>query len=175
MHANNAWRVRSPLVVACWLATLLLLGTVQPTHPQTTGDQPKQISDEEMGKRMVAADSYTVDAVNRHDSYAVAAVFWEDGVEVTPYGILSGRPAIEHGLAEQYKTSDVRDFTETWDEVHVTGDHAWYVAHWSANNMTPSGERRPVKGSIAGFLEKRSGEWKVRLHASFPTLPPVAQ
>jgi ketosteroid isomerase-like protein len=104
---------------------LLCLGPAQPIRAQTAGDQPKQLSDEEMGKRIAAADSYTVDAVNRHDAYAVAAVFWDDGMEITPLGVISGRRAIEQYLAEQYKKTDVRDFVETWDEVHISGDHGW--------------------------------------------------
>jgi uncharacterized protein (TIGR02246 family) len=146
---------------------VLLLG---PVHAQTTGDQAKQISDEELGKRLAAADSYTVDAVNRHDAYAVAAVFWDDGIEVTPFGVLSGRPAIERGLAEQYKVTDVRDFVEVIDEIRISGDRCWFVAHWSATNATqPGGERRPVKGYITCVLERRNGEWKARMHATFPT------
>jgi uncharacterized protein (TIGR02246 family) len=116
------------------------------------------------------ADSYTVDAVNRHDAYAVAAVFWDDGIEVTPLGVFSGRAEIEQRLAEQYKATDVRDFAETIDEIHISGDHGWFVAHWSATNITqPSGERRPIKGYITCVLEKRNGEWKARMHTTFPS------
>jgi hypothetical protein len=60
-------------------------------------------------------------------------------------GVYWGRAEIEQRLAEQYKATDVRDFTETIDEIHISGDHGWFVAHWSANNITqPSGERRPI-------------------------------
>jgi ketosteroid isomerase-like protein len=142
----------------------LLLGPVRPIKAQTTGDQAKQ-----MRKMLAAADSYTVDAVNRHDAYAVAAVFWNDGIEVTPFGVFSGRAEIEQRLAEQYKATDVPDFAETIDEIHISGDHGWFVAHWSANNITrPSGERRPI-GYITCILEKRNGEWKVRMHTTFPS------
>jgi len=149
---------------------LLLLGPVQPINAQTTGDQAKQMSDERVGKMLAAADSYTVDAVNRHDAYAVAAVFWDDGIEVTPFGVFSGRTEIEQHLAEQYKATDVRDFAETIDEIHISGEHGWFVAHWSANNITqPSGEQRPIKGYITCVLEKRNGEWKARMHTTFPS------
>jgi uncharacterized protein (TIGR02246 family) len=148
----------------------LLLGTVQPMQSQTTGDQAKQLSDEQIGKALAAADSYTVDAVNRHDAYAVAAVYWDDAIEITPTGIVSGRSAIEQRLAEQFKATDVRDFVEPIDEIHISGDHGWFVAHWSATNITqPGGERRPVKGYIIAVLEKRNGEWKARMHATFPS------
>jgi hypothetical protein len=74
-HRNDTWRPRWHRWAASWVAMLLCLGPAQPIRAQTAGDQPKQLSDEEMGKRIAAADSYTVDAVNRHDAYAVAAVF----------------------------------------------------------------------------------------------------
>src|SRR5215831_1904506 len=70
----------------------------------------------------------------------------------------------------QYKVTDVRYFAETIDEIHISGDHGWFVAHWSANNITqPSGERRPIKGYITCVLEKRNGEWKARMHTTFPS------
>ena len=85
-------------------------------------------------------------------------------------GVFSGRSEIERRLAEQYKATDVRDFAETIDEIHISGDHGWFVAHWSANNIAqPSGERRPIKGYITCVLEKRNLEWKVRMHATFPS------
>lgn len=163
MRTNNIWSI--------WLTMLLLLGSVQPIHAQTAANPAKQQSDEQIGKELAAADSYTVDAVNRHDAYAVAAVFWDDGIEVTPLGVYSGRAEIERNLAEQYKATDVRDFVETIDEIHISGDRGWFVAHWSATDVTqPSGERRPVKGYITCVLEKRNGAWKARLHATFPSV-----
>jgi uncharacterized protein (TIGR02246 family) len=159
------WRHR---VAASWMTMLLLLVSVHLVEAQTADDQPRQLTDEEIGKRIAAADSYTVDAVNRHDAYAVAAVFWDDGIEITPLGVFSGRSAIERHLTEQYKLTDVRDFTETWDEIHISGDHGWYIAHWSATNVVkPGGERRSSKGYITGVLERRNGEWKARMHTTF--------
>src|SRR5215472_1041252 len=156
---NNTSRLRRCMWAMSSVTMLLLLGQVQPINAQRTGDQAKQTSDEQVGKMLAAADSYTVDAV-----------FWDDGIEVTPLGVFSGRAEIERRLAEQYKATDVRDFAETIDEIHISGDHGWFVAHWSANNITqPSGERRPIKGYITCVLEKRNGEWKVRMHTTFPS------
>ena len=173
MLTNNTSKLRRCMGAISSATMLLLLGPVQPINAQTKGDQAKQMSDEQVEKMLAAADSYTVDAVNRHDAYAVAAVFWDDGIEVTPLGAFSGRAEIEKHLAEQYKATDVRDFAETIDEIHISGDHGWFVAHWSATNATePSGERRPVKGYITAVLEKRNGEWKARMHTTFPSSAP---
>src|SRR5262252_2549902 len=102
-HTEDALKaVRRPGAICC-LAMLLLFGPVQPIHAQTTGDQSKQMTDEKIGKMLAAADSYTVDAVNRHDAYAVAAVYWDDAIDISPLGVASGRAAIERRFAEQYK------------------------------------------------------------------------
>jgi uncharacterized protein (TIGR02246 family) len=167
VHANSTLRMWRRRGAASWVTVLLLLGSVQLILAQTT-DQARQLSDEQIAKAIAAADSYTVDAVNRHDAYAVAAVFWDDGIEITPLGVFLGRPAIERHLTEQFKSTDVRDFAETIDEIHISGDHGWYIAHWSATNvMQPGGERRPSNGYITGVLERRNGEWKARLHTTF--------
>ena len=92
MLTNNTSRLRWCMGAISSVMMLLLLGPVQPINAQTTGDQAKQMSDERVGKMLAAADSYTVDAVNRHDAYAVAAVFWDDGIEVTPLGVFRAAP-----------------------------------------------------------------------------------
>ena len=170
MRANNASRNWWRRGMTRWATMVLLLGAVQLTPAQAADDQPKQLSDDEIARRLAAADSYTVDAVNRHDAYAVAAVYWDDGIEISPSGVASGRPAIEQSLAERFKTEDLRDFVEVIDEIHISGDHGWFVAHWSGSAVTqPSGERRSVKGYITCVLERRNGEWKARLHTTFPS------
>ena len=143
---------------------------MQPILAQTTGDQAKQMSDQQIAKALAAADSYTVAAVNRHDAYAVAAVYWDDAIDISPSGVTSGRAAIERHFAEQFKSTDVRDFSETIDEIHISGDHGWFVAHWSDTYAAqPGGERRSRRGYITCVLERRNGEWKARMHATFPS------
>jgi uncharacterized protein (TIGR02246 family) len=171
VRAKNPRRVRgrrASLLSRCWLPMLLLLGPVEPISAQTTGGHARQMTDEQIGKMLAAADSYTVDAVNRHDAYAVAAVYWDDAIDISPLGIASGRPAIEKRFAEQFKSTDVRDFAETIDQIHISGNFGWFVAHWSATYVTPpSGERRLHKGYITAVLERRNGKWKARMHATF--------
>jgi uncharacterized protein (TIGR02246 family) len=150
------------------MTVLLLLGSVQRIQAQTTGDQARQPSDVQIAKTLAAVDSYTVDAVNRHDAYAVAAVYWDDAIDISPLGVASGRPAIEQRFADQFKSADVRDFSETIDEIHISGDQGWFVAHWSDTYVAqPGGERRSRKGYITCVLERRNGEWKARMHTTF--------
>ena len=65
MLTNNTSRLLRCMGAISSVTMLLLLGPVQPINAQTTGDQAKQMSDEQVGKMLAAADSYTVDAVNR--------------------------------------------------------------------------------------------------------------
>jgi len=61
--------------------------------------------------------------------------------------------------SEQFKSTDVRDFPETIDEIHISADHRWFVAHWSDTYVAqPGGERRSGKGYITCVLERRNGE-----------------
>ncbi len=153
MYANATLKLQRRRGAICSLAMFLLLGTLQPMQAQTTGDQAKQFSDEQIGKALAAADSYTVDAVNRHDAYAIAAVYWDDAIEIAPTGIVSGRSAIEQRLAEQLKATDVRDFVEPIDEIHISGDHGWFVAHWSATNITqPAASVAPSRATSSPSL-----------------------
>jgi len=151
-----------------WPALLLLLGCVHLVQAQTASDRARGLSDEQIGAALAAADRHTVDAVNRHDAHAVAAVYWEDAIDISPLGVASGRDAIERRFAEQFRSWDVRDFAETIDEIHISGDHGWFVAHWSDTYVAqPGGERRSRTGYITCVLERRNGVWKARMHATF--------
>ena len=65
MLTNNTSKLRRCMGAISSATMLLLLGPVQPINAQTKGDQAKQMSDKQVGKMLAAADSYTVDAVNR--------------------------------------------------------------------------------------------------------------
>jgi uncharacterized protein (TIGR02246 family) len=172
MHTTGMPKPRRHRASLWWFALLLLFGAAQPISAQTTGDQAKQLTDEQIAKALAAADSYTVDAVNRHDAYAVAAVYWDDAIEISPFGVASGRLAIEQRIAEQFKSTDPRDFVETIDEIHISGDFGWFVAHWSDTYVAqPGGDRRARKGYITCVLERRNGEWKARMHSTFVSGP----
>src|SRR5215469_15591610 len=168
VHTSGPLRIWKHRGAVSWLTMLLLLDSVHLLQAQTTGDQARLLNDEQIGEMIAAADSYTVDAVNRHDAYAGAAVYWDDAIDISPLGMTSGRAAIERRFAEQFKSADVRDFSETIDEIHISGDHGWFVAYRSDTYVAqPGGERRSRKGYITCVLERRNGEWKARMHATF--------
>ena len=126
--------------------------------------QQMQVPDDGIARIIAHADEGAVAEVNRHDAQALAARFWGDAIDISPTGIVSGRPAIERHIAEWFKTSDPQDFAETIDKVEFSGDQGWLVGHWSDTQLSPDGSRHPAKGWVAAVLEKRDGQWKARVH-----------
>ncbi len=87
-------------------------------------------------------------------------------MDISPAGIASRRAAIEQRFTEEFNANDLKDFAETTDAAHVSGDLGWFVGHWSATfvSRASSGGRRPTKDYIVAVLERRNGEWKARIH-----------
>src|SRR5262245_26369694 len=115
------------------------------------------MSDEQVGKMLAAADSYTVDAVTRHHPYAVAAVFWDDGIEVTPLGVFSGRAEIEKHLAEQYKVTDVRYFAETIEKSTYRETTAGLSPIGAPTTSRPAANGVPSKVTSPVYLRNVTG------------------
>jgi ketosteroid isomerase-like protein len=128
------------------------------------------MSDEQIGKMLAAADSMSSTQSTATTPMPSPPRFGTMELKLHHWAFFRAAPEIEKHLAERYKATDVRDFVEPIDEIHISRDHGWFVAHWSATNAKESGgERRPVKGYITAVLEKRNGEWKARMHTTFPS------
>jgi hypothetical protein len=146
--------------------SLSVLGLAKPTSAQTvTGGC--QMTDQQFKKLLTAGDAMVVKDINQHDAFAVAWRFSKDAVDISPSGIVVGRPAIEQRLAEEFKTQG-NDFVEVIDQAHVscnnnTENTGWFVGHWSVTRLV-AGHRRRVTGYVAGVLERRNDFWKALLH-----------
>lgn len=123
-----------------------------------------QIRDNGIGQIIARADEGAVAEFNRHDAHALAARYWDNAIDISPAGIVSGRPEIEGRFAAFFEASDPQNFIESIDKVDFSGDQGWLVGHWSDTRIAPDGARQPAKGYVAAVLEKRNATWKVRLH-----------
>jgi len=140
-----------------WIALLLLpIGSAETA--------PARIRDNGIGDIIARADEAAVAEFNRHDAHALAARYWDDAIDISPSGIVHGRPEIERRFAEVFKTADPKDFVESFDQENFSGNQGWLVGHWSDTRLASDGSRHPANGYVAVVLEKRTGEWKVRLH-----------
>jgi ketosteroid isomerase-like protein len=151
---DQKFRVTMRLFVPSVL--LLLLGSPEIRSAPT--------SDEGIGGTINRADVGAVSEINRHDAHALAARYWNDAIDVTPAGVVKGQTEIERRFAEEFETSDPRDFAEHFDEVDFSGDLGWLVGHWSETRIGADGSRHPVGGNVVAVLERRDGQWKARVH-----------
>jgi uncharacterized protein (TIGR02246 family) len=123
-----------------------------------------QVQDDGIGGIIARADQGAVAEVNRHDAHALAERYWDDAIDVSPDGVVSGRSAIERRFAEDFKLTDPQDFNESIDKVQFVGDQGWLIDHFSDTRLAPDGSRHARQGYVAAVLEKRNGRWKASLH-----------
>ena len=108
----------------------------------------------------MASDS----AQDRHDAAAIAALFTEGGVIVSPEGILSGRQAIEKFYRDTFNAAAVSGSAIKTTELHVAGDLAWAVGQWRNNTQ---------QGNWGSVDERRGGAWQLRM-LTFNVTPAAA-
>jgi uncharacterized protein (TIGR02246 family) len=108
-------------------------------------------------------------AANRKDAAAIASLYTEDAVRVTPRGISYGRAAIEKDLVETFKvTSNIADKVE---KVQVVGEVVLVTATWSATLQSNDGPIQ-ARGSWGGVYVRDGDAWKTRLAVINRALPP---
>jgi ketosteroid isomerase-like protein len=137
------------LHVLCALAAL----TIGFTVPGLAQQKEPPLSEQDRQQIDALATKYA-DAVNKNDAASIAALFMEDGLFVTPAGILSGREAIEKTYQGLFKGGPVSDMAIKSVDLHGAGNMAWEVGQWSSNTG---------RGNW-GALDERNGDtWKIRM------------
>src|SRR5271165_3504991 len=98
-HREETMKIRLLLVLLG-----LAIGLVVPGFTQE-----KEVTDPEIRPQLEAIDNKFDKACNNNDAAAVAALFAQGAVAVTPTGVFSGRQAIEkyfEGIFQQWHVSD---------------------------------------------------------------------
>jgi len=104
------------------------------------------------------------EAANRHDAAAIAALFTEDGVFVSPEGIVSGRAAIEKLYRDTFNAAAVSDTAIKTTELHAVGDLGWTAGQWRNNTQ---------QGNWGAVDERHGGAWQLRM-LTFNVTPATA-
>jgi uncharacterized protein (TIGR02246 family) len=111
-----------------------------------------------------ALEAVQIAAYNAHNAAALASIFVENGVSLTPGGVISGRAAIETYLGGLMKEQDWRDYEESVDEAHLlAADAGWARGHWSATTRTPAGETVLRQGLWSAVYVWDEGTWRMRM------------
>jgi ketosteroid isomerase-like protein len=108
------------------------------------------------------------DAYNKNDAEAAAALFTEDGVLVTPDGMVFGRQAIEKWYADTFQRWPVTDFLSRRDRFRLNAiDNAvWSAGEWWG---TLQGQTGPVFawGYWSTIYVREGDTWKMRMLSLF--------
>ena len=114
-----------------------------------------------------------VTAANNKNAAAVAALYTEDAMRVTPQGVLYGRSAIEKDMVEGLKVFS--NIAIKLDQVKVLNDDTvMTTGSWSGTLQGPNGPMQ-VGGFWGDTDVLDGGMWKARLSTYNMTPPPTPQ
>jgi uncharacterized protein (TIGR02246 family) len=112
------------------------------------------------------------DAYNKKDAEAVAALFTEDAVLVTPDGMVLGRQAIEKSYADSFQRWPITDFLSRQEPLQLNAiDNAvWSVGEWWGTLQSQTG---PViaSGYWSSIYVREGDDWKMRMLSLFDHRP----
>jgi ketosteroid isomerase-like protein len=131
------------------LATSVLIGLTT----SAIGQQHVPQTDQQVAREV---DAQFTTAFNRQDAAAVAALFSEDGIRVTPQGIIQGRDAIHKDSDERFQ-SRFHDLSVTPMIVRGLSGSIWEAGEWTMK----IGDR-PVHGYFAMALVREGNSFKIQ-------------
>ncbi len=147
------------------LASILVAAFAMPAAAQ-------QLSEQEARTAVQSTIDVWVNAAQKKDAAAIAALYTEKSMRVTPDGILYGRAAIQKNLEEGLKVFG--GISIKLDQVRVLGNAAIEATGtWAGILQSPNGPV-PVNG-YWGVTDVRDGDtWKADLDV-YNMASPVAQ
>jgi ketosteroid isomerase-like protein len=119
------------------------------------------------------------EAFNNGDAAALAALYTQDAVWVTPQGPLFGREAIQERFAGMFQQGHYSNHLNKDDQgsphmIGTAGNEVWSTGEWSFTLQGKSGGPIQLKG-YWGAINVREGEtWKIRMLTFNVTPPPAA-
>jgi uncharacterized protein (TIGR02246 family) len=112
-------------------------------------------------------------ACNNSDAIALAALFTEDAVLVTPEGLFAGRQAIEKLYAEFFERWHPINYIGQADQLNAIDKGAWAVGKWWCTIQTQNGPVF-VRGYWSSIYAREGDAWKIRMSTFNQTLAPAA-
>ena len=108
------------------------------------------------------------EAFNNGDAAAVAALYTEDAVQVTPQGPVFGREAIEKlftGMFQQghYSNHLNKDDQGSPHMIGTAGDEVWRTGEWSFTVQGKSGDPIKLKGYWSAINVREGDAWKIQM------------
>jgi uncharacterized protein (TIGR02246 family) len=117
------------------------------------------------------------EAFNNGDAAALAALYTEDAVFVTPEGLVYGREAIEKYWADTFQQGHFSNHLNKADQysphmIGTAGDEVWRTGEWSFTVQGKSGDPINLKGYWSAINVREGDTWKTRMLTYNVTPPP---
>lgn len=119
------------------------------------------------------------EAFNNGDAAALAALFTQDAVWVTPQGPVVGREAIQQRFAGLFQQGHYSNHLNQDDPgcphlIGTAGNEVWRTGEWSFSLQGKSGGPIQLKGYWGGINVREGETWKIRMLTFNVTPPPAA-
>src|ERR1700722_14326856 len=107
----------------------IAIGLISPTFAQQ-----KDAVDPKIIEQLQKEDENFEEAYNKHDAAAIAALFTDDAVLVTPHGTFTSRAAIEKKYQkEDFETYNGSDMVRTTKRITLVGNELHLIRRFRAN------------------------------------------
>jgi uncharacterized protein (TIGR02246 family) len=138
--------------------------------------QQKDTVDQQIIEQLNALPKKFAAAFNNNDGAAVAALYTEDAVYVTPEGPIYGREAIEKHYVDLFQKLHFSNFISKPDQYHnigTPGNEVWVNGEWNNTAQGQNGGPIQLKGYWANIQVREGDDWKIRLDIFNVTPPPA--
>jgi uncharacterized protein (TIGR02246 family) len=124
--------------------------------------QQKDKSDPKIVQQIRALEMKFDEAFNRSDVGALAALYTEDAVRVTPHGTFSGRQAIAKDYAERFQRYQSNNYVRKGDRVNAVGNDVRASGKWSCAFHDTDGRYKHIDGHYSAVWVREGDTWKIR-------------
>jgi ketosteroid isomerase-like protein len=114
-----------------------------------------------------AAGKQWVEAYNRKDAAAVAALFTEDAIRVSALGIIRGRDAMQKFIQDALDAGG-HALNLRYHVAYIDGNIGWSVVEYNLKDGLDS----PVRGFSTSFWVRDGGAWRIKGQTAVNALPP---
>jgi ketosteroid isomerase-like protein len=118
--------------------------------------QEQEVVDPAIRQQLLALDKKFDDAMSNNDATAVAALFGQDAVDVTPIGVSSGRQAIEKYFEGIFQRWHLSEHISRLEHVYEFGSHLCVTGEWAVKATT-----QPLGGYRTLIYDRDGDSWKI--------------
>jgi uncharacterized protein (TIGR02246 family) len=117
--------------------------------------QEKETVDPQIRQQLEALCKKFDEASNKADAAALAALFTQDAVEVSPDGLVYGRQALEKKYGDMFQKFHPTDHLNTIERVYMLGKDTCMIIKWSWGEKGATSQRSMFTRATTGCFASR--------------------